>query len=287
MVSAGSGTSVVNRAFRRWMAIAAALDDTRTGRVAFWVIVAVIVGYALAEIWTIVAEVTAGRAGVGFDYNIYMERTRSWLAGGGFYLPRQLAGPYPIADGDAFYPPVALWLFVPFSYLPAILWWAVPTVIIVLSVRHIRPSRFGWVVLGLAAIQTRTGIVWGLGNPSMWAFAALAAGLAFDWPMPLVALKPTLGPFALIGIHRRRWWLGAALVIVLALPFGAMWADYAAIMLNMQPTSSHGLGYVLGEWPAAAALALVGWRWRKPRPGRGSGEAPIGDAARTLGDRRR
>ena len=260
----GNVTGVI-AAIRQLFAQAESFSRTRTGRLVVWIAAAMIVGYAIAELWTIAREVMAGRAALGFDYNIYMERTRSWIAGDGFYLPRQLAGAYPVEDGDAFYPPVALWLFVPFAYLPAILWWASPTAILGASLWHIRPSKLGWILLGIAAVQTRTGIVWSLGNPSMWAFAALGAVLAFDWPAPLVAIKPTLGPFALIGIRRRRWWFGAGLLVVLALPFGSMWIDYVTVMLNARQTTQHGLGYVLGEWPIAAILALVGWRFRRRR----------------------
>ena len=130
--------------------------------------------------------------------------------------------------------------------------------------RLLRPT-LGWILLGIAAIQTRTGIAWSLGQSVHVGHAALAAGLAFGWATPMVALKPTLGPFALIGIHRRRWWLGAAVLLGLSLPFGTMWFDYATVLLNAKQTAQHGLGYLIGEWPAAAALAFVAWQCRQPR----------------------
>src|SRR5450759_88660 len=50
---------------------------------------------------------------VGVDYRLYMDAARRWLDGGGFYLPFQVAGPYPVLLGDVMYPPNALFLFVP------------------------------------------------------------------------------------------------------------------------------------------------------------------------------
>lgn len=69
------------------------------------------------------------------DYGYYMDITRRWLGGGPFYEPWQLTGPYQFTPGapvpghansGAFYPPVALWLFAPFTVLPPVLWWAIP-----------------------------------------------------------------------------------------------------------------------------------------------------------------
>ena len=42
---------------------------------------------------------------LGFDYDMYMNATRRFLAGGGFYAPGQLAGPYAVTDGNILYPP--------------------------------------------------------------------------------------------------------------------------------------------------------------------------------------
>ena len=37
---------------------------------------------------------------------------------------------------------------------------------------------------------------------------AWLAGLVWTWPAAWALLKPTLGPFALLGMHRRAWWIG-------------------------------------------------------------------------------
>jgi hypothetical protein len=90
----------------------------------------VLVGLGLSQMLALALD---GLYLPGRDYAMYMERTRAWLAGDGFYVPHQLAGPYPIAFGDAMYPPVTLVLFVPFTILPVILWWAIPLAITAVS----------------------------------------------------------------------------------------------------------------------------------------------------------
>jgi hypothetical protein len=213
----------------------------------------------LLELWAILPHVK-----VGIDYTLYMERTTSWLAGDGFYLPRQLTGqPYPIAHGDATYPPIALWLFVPFVVLPpapsAVLWWTVPIAIILTALVRLRPAPWTWPILAWTASEPHILFDWSGGNPAMWAFAFLAAGLVLRWPAPFGALKLTLGPFALYGLWRRAWWVGAAGAVLLALPFGGMWLDFATALGNAQPSPPmYGFGYLFGEWPTAAAILLAG-----------------------------
>ena len=186
-----------------------------------------------------------------------MERTRAWLAGDGFYQSHQLEGPYNITQHPrpALYPPVLLYLTVPFTFLPAPLWWAIPLGIIGLAIRRVRPPVGTWPILAALLVYPRTWLVLLYGNPSMWAFAALTAGLAWTWPTTWAMLKPTLGPFALLGINHREWWFGATVALLLALPFGPMWLDYMAAVGNARNDS--GLDYLFGEWPIAAALVVV------------------------------
>ena len=51
----------------------------------------------------------------GIDADIYFTATQTWLQDGQWYLPRQLAGPYGIEYGDVLYPPILLYLLVPFQ----------------------------------------------------------------------------------------------------------------------------------------------------------------------------
>jgi hypothetical protein len=220
-----------------------------------------------------------GGVAVGMDYGIYMDRTRDWLAGDGFYRSRQLAGlPYEIQNGDSFYPPTLLYLLVPFALgLPAVLWWLIPLLIIAAALFHIRPPMWTWPIMAFALLIPRASLVLVLGNPSLWMIAAAFAGVAWRWPAALLLLKPTLAPFALIGIRQRSWWIGLAVLVVLSIPFGAMWLDYGTALLNAQ--NPRGLEYTLGEWPlmiapTAAWLGQQTMRRGDQPPGVGEGSEP-------------
>ena len=93
----------------------------------------------------VVTVVGAYQLGPGLDYRIYMDRAADWLEGDGFYLARQLDGPYALLSGDALYPPISLLLFAPFTSLPAVLWWAIPigivSGIVLYTARRSRPGQ--------------------------------------------------------------------------------------------------------------------------------------------------
>lgn len=200
----------------------------------------------------------------GLDLRLYLEHTENWLAGEGFYLPVQLAGPYVMEDVfGAAYPPVILYLLLPFAAgLPWIVWWLVPLGVIGAAVARSRPSWWQCAALALILVYPRTWMVIIYGNPSLWAFAALAAGMVWRWPAVGVLLKATLAPFALVGVRHKSWWLALAVAGMLAVPFGAMWLDYLTAMSNAE--STRGPEYILGEWPIAILL-VVGLYRRVPR----------------------
>jgi hypothetical protein len=199
---------------------------------------AVLLGLLFAEV--LVRLPTYGAVWIGHDYQLYMDATREWLAGGPFYEPYQLAGAYTIHATQILYPPVALWLFVPFTVLPAVLWWWVPVIIVTAVVWQQRPSPWQWVaILALLTLPVDKATSWavefvGNGNPGIWVAAIVA--LATRWPFfgSWALLKPSLAPFALVGVQRRAWWAGAAVLALLSLPFGAMWLDYGRVLLNAQ-----------------------------------------------------
>jgi ABC-type transport system involved in cytochrome c biogenesis permease component len=72
---------------------------------------------------------------------------------------------------------------------------------------------------------------------------------------PFVLLKPSLAPFALFGANRRSWWAGLAALVLLCLPFGGLWADWVASVLNSR---GGGLLYSALEIPMLL-LPLVAW----------------------------
>jgi len=214
-----------------------------------------------------VASTYQGGVAVGMDYGIYMDRTHDWLAGDGFYRSRQLTGlPYEILNGDSFYPPTMLYLLVPFALgLPAFLWWLIPIVIITVALIHIRPPMWTWPIMAFALLLPRASLVLVLGNPSLWMIAAAFAGVAWASPSVLLLLKPTLVPFALIGIRHRSWWVALGVMVLLSLPFGAMWLDYGNALVNAQ--NPRGPEYTLGEWPLMIA-PIAAWVGQLSRPRR-------------------
>ena len=102
--------------------------------------------------------------------------TSRWLAGGSFYPEHQLAGPYPITDGDILYPPTTIPLFMAFLVLPRFLFWAIPLAVVAWAVVRDRPAPWTWplMALCLAYIPTMVKIVHF--NPFIWAAAAIALG---------------------------------------------------------------------------------------------------------------
>jgi hypothetical protein len=196
---------------------------------------------------------------LGMDFTIYMDRARSWLAGDGFYLPWQLTGPYVVGTvgaPPALYPPVLLYLLVPFTILPAVLWWAIPLGIIAVSLYRLRPAVWTWPALAAVLCYPRAWIVLVYGNPSLWVIAALAAGLVWTWPLAFLPVKAPLAPFALLGVRKRAFWAGAGTFVLLALPFGSMWPDYVIAIANAR--NGFGLEYIVGELPIAVALVVAG-----------------------------
>jgi hypothetical protein len=194
---------------------------------------------------------------VGIDYQMYMDATESWLATGVFYRPEQIAGSYPISHGVILYPPVGLWLFVPFTTLPAVLWWAIPLAATALVVWRLRPTFVVWPILALCLVWPPTLVKILTGNPVIWAIAAVAVGVMTAGPAVFALIKPSLFPFALWGIQDRRWWACLLVLALLSLPFTAMWADWFLVITNSQ-------GSVWYSWQEAPMLALplVAWLGR-------------------------
>jgi hypothetical protein len=194
----------------------------------------------------------------GIDYSLYMEATRRWLTGGPFFEPYQLAGPYTISHGDVLYAPNALLLFVPFTLLPAFLWWAIPIAVTVWAIARMQPSVLAWPFISLCLAWPPTLARTVAGNPVMWVVAALALGCLYRWPAIGVLLKPSLFPFAFIGARDRRWWIALGVAILASLPFGAMWLDWFRAVMNGQ---GGGILYSFQDVPILL-LPIVAWKLR-------------------------
>ncbi len=162
----------------------------------------------------------------GADLRGYVEASRSWLAGDGFYLPRQLHGPYRIELGDVLYPPTALYLFIPFLVLPYQLWWVLAVGLLGYIVWSWRPALWAVAAMLVCLAFPNQPVLYFRGAPVIVFATLVAAALRWKWPGALILLKPSILPFALIGIRTRGWWITAGILVVLTLPLIPMIPDW-------------------------------------------------------------
>jgi hypothetical protein len=199
----------------------------------------------------------------GVDFQLYRDVAARWLAGGAYFEPYQLAGPYEIRAGDVLYPPFGLLLFVPFAVLPAFLawplWFAVPLGATAWAVRRLRPRPEVWPLIALCAAWPTTLLKTWTGNPVIWSMAAMALGTIYAWPSVFVLLKPSLAPFALFGANRRSWWIALAVLVAVSVPFWSLWSDWLTSVANSR---GGGILYSTLEVPMLL-LPLVAWFGRR------------------------
>ena len=249
------------------LAEAAPLPQTQRSRptvkveqIAFALVCGLLVALGAFEVSRLIGELPKA----GQDYQLYMTATREWLETGQFYAPYQFAGPYPVVKSEVLYPPPALLLFVPFSFLPAVLWWVIPLGIIGAVVISHRPGRWQWAaILALLVLPVTGAWSWTIdvvynGNPAMWAAAFVALATRYPFFGPFALVKFTLAPFALIGIRSRAWWAGLAVVALAALVFLPMWPDYLTVLRNAV-TPGNPLLYAISS-TAIALIPVVGYR---------------------------
>jgi hypothetical protein len=210
-----------------------------------------------ASVWAYRFATFDESARVGSDWQVLLDATRSWLAGGPFYPPEQVAYPFDGYRGGVMYPPTALALFVPFVLLPPVLWWAAPLGLAVIGIARLRPAPWVWPFMALGLLYDNS--VWLVlsGNPAMWGFAALV-WLDLGWPTLFFLVKPSLFPLALLGANRRSWWIGLGVIIITGILLVPMWSDWTAVVRNAQ--TGRGLLYSVFDLPllAAALLAQIG-----------------------------
>lgn len=235
---------------------------------------------AILSAWLLFQIVDGNKVGIGVDFHQYLDHVARWQATGQLYLPRQLAGPTTVMDGDPLYPPTILYLLLPFTVLPEWLWWVIPLPIIAWTLIRLRPAPWTWAILAIAALWPRTPALIFYGNPGMWMVALICLALWRPWAGPLILLKPSLAPFALLGFGRRSWFVALALVVASAIPFGSLWLDYLTVLQN----SHVPLTYSLLDLPLTLAplIAFLGRTTNldgSPRPVRSNPDA----APTTLG----
>ena len=228
------------------------------GSLLVWV-VALGVGFALVP--------NTGPSAITADHATYMAAVHRWLDGGSFYHPYQLAGPYEIRMTEILYPPTILPLLVLFAFLPDILWWLVPIAIVGAVAIHWRPSLLGWTLVLACMAVPITFESLAYGNPGIWIAAFVALATLYGWPAILVALKPTLVPFMLLGIRRRSWWIALGMLGLVSLAFLPMWGDYLTVLTNARGPLVSPL-YSLNQAPVLL-IPVAAWACRtrrEPRP---------------------
>jgi hypothetical protein len=200
-------------------------------------------------------------APLGVDFHQYLSQARHFLDTGGFYLERQLHGPYVIESGDPLYPPAILYILIPFLVIPHVLWWIVPLGLIAAVVITTMPKPWAWPLLALIVADPRTIEIVIYGNPAMWVAAAVAGAVLWSWPGAFVLLKPSLAPFALVGIRSRGWWITLAVIAVVSAPLVGLYVQFVRVLLD----SNGSWFYSLPDAPFVA-LPLVAWLARTRDP---------------------
>jgi hypothetical protein len=182
---------------------------------------------------------------VGIDYQLYVDAALRFLNGGDFYYSWQYVAPYGQESLPILYPPEALALLIPFTVIPAVVWWLIPISVTTALIVSFRPRLGAYPALALCLWWPETIVHIVTGNPVVWVTMFVALGTRYRWPSALGAvLKPTLAPFALIDARDRRWWFVAGLAL---LPFCWLLPSYVSVLTKFKPT--FGLAYSFVDVP--------------------------------------
>ena len=173
-----------------------------------------------------------GRANLDWDRAHYLAATARWLDTGSPYVSQEVAAPFDYQPDTFLHPPVALLLFLPFRWLPAIVWYALPITIVTVVSSQWRPARWTWPILAACLAWPRTSGMLIVGNTDLWVAAFVALGLRWGWGWALIVLKPSFAPLALLGVRRRGFWIALAVLGVVSIPFGRLWVDWFSVILH-------------------------------------------------------
>jgi hypothetical protein len=195
------------------------------------------------------------------DFARYLEGARQFLDTGSPYtIPAE-----PLTYEQMFtvlpfvHPPIALYLFVPFLWLPAVLWWMIPAGIAAWCAYRWRPGEWAWIasllVLGWPPYVQNIQV----GNTDMYVAALTGAGMLYGWPAALLVLKPHSLPWAVFSVGKRSFWIGLGVIAVLAVPFGALWFEWIEMVSK---ASSVGPSYVTKLLPLVPVIWWLSWRLR-------------------------
>jgi hypothetical protein len=192
-------------------------------------LVLLLAGFVFVSVLLVAIE----RGEVGYDAALYLSFPAHWWETGELYYPIQY-GPW-IPEGTVnLYPPLAMYLFVPLSLAPRVLWWAIPLGIMAWHLNRTRPAWWSWPILAACLVPIGSSAILVYGNTDLWSQAFIA--LALRWPIAswLLAYKPSVLPIAVLFARDKRWWLGPVILLALALPWGAHWLEYLEVMGNLE-----------------------------------------------------
>jgi hypothetical protein len=214
------------------------------------------------------------------DHWVFMEAAHRLREGGPLYRDFQLSGLYSVRQYTAdtmgdLYPPTTYVLIVVMSFLPDVLWWAIPLSILAAIVWYWRPSLVGWA--GILACFAPPWAWDGILSGALFMWVAAFVALGTRWPVFFagVLVKPNLFPFALLGIRSRWWWVAVLAGGVMGLMMLPVWVDYAKVLTNLKDA---GLLYSIHNVPLVL-VPLIAWATRqrlrqpaRPRPEMHAGE---------------
>jgi hypothetical protein len=196
------------------------------------------------------------------DHAIYMRQADRILAGGPLYPPWQLAGPYGLHQLPELYPPPAVYgLIVPLSLLPDPVWWIVPLCVVAAVVARWRPNPWALTGILFCLALPPTWVTIAAGNPAIWAAAAVAMATVWQWPGVFVLVKPSLAPFALIGIRSRSWWIALAGLGAVSLALLPAWLEYVTVIRNATEWSFDSS---IGNVPLMSIPLIARWGRSSP-----------------------
>lgn len=242
--------------YRRWPATARAVRIaalTTTGVLLLWAILQLVVIYQGA----------LSRHEVGWDAYVYASIGTHFLETGQAYFPAQSQA-YEAAGMVNIYPPTALYLFVPASLLPRVLWWLVPLALIGWSLYRLRPAWWALPIMVLACVVPLNGpsvpVALVYGNTLLWTISALFVAAAFRPGAAWMAMiKPTEFLFALPLALRS--WRGMTVAIAMAALMLPLWFDWLAAMRNLEGFSPFR---GIAAWPALM-IPLIAYLARKAK----------------------
>ena len=247
-----------------------ALLSNRWGSLAHAALVSttVLVAVAGTAAYAYLAAMALAGDSLGIDLRFVLVLGQRWIDTGTMYLPYQLSGPYPVNPPSVdqvpgLYPPAAGPVFAALTLVPfpllAVAWFAVPVAIVIATLREWRPAVVSWPILIALTAWPTSAVIIVCGGTTMWAAVLVALALrGVRGPVALLLLKPTLLPFAIIGVRSRSFWLTAAAIAVVTLL--GPWRDYVTVVQNAE-----GLDYA--AWSVPIMLApFVAWVAKRTAP---------------------